>query len=414
METDMLHSLLYYNCFEMYVVKAMEFYPETEFYYLYFHERIIFFVIYLLIYIVAFIGNISVIITTIRRNQRHFQKCCLMSLSFSDLITATSNVVIHLSTFLDKLKVWKLGSNMCSFLPLLPIFGIIVSSGALVGIAFDRYQNVVHALKTRWQPSLRLCLAFFSIFWICSAGVSYPMYNIFKLEPVNVIFFNNVTQKPLYYDKRYLCVSFEKHKMMVYYISLMCIVFLPMLFIYLWLYIKIAQLIWKHRRPIHHNVDRTSYNSSRQEVEKTRVERKIRTFKIIVFLMCIFVVLRLPILVFDTVKLSINLNGHGAWVIKYVCSALTLLSCALNPFMYTFLNNTLRILKKSKNCLYHVCCFCLYTSEFDELQNNNPFIYNVYKSQSSKSSSTTHKTKSKNSVTTRSPNEGSTFDRARF
>ncbi|KAF5306269.1 hypothetical protein FQA39_LY08967 [Lamprigera yunnana] len=377
-----------------------QFYPESYFYYLYSYERIIFFSIYLIIYIVAFLGNICVVIITIKRKQRCIQKSCLISLSVSDFITATGTAVMHLSTFVEKLKIWKLGSFMCSFLPLLPVFGVICSSAALVVIAYDRYQNVVHALKTRWQPSPNQCIIGFAVLWICSAGISYPMYTYFDLIELRIVFYDNITMEN-FYETKHACLSFKKDEMMIYYITVMCILFLPLLFIYLWLYIKIAQLVWHHRKPVKNTDDLTVTSTSephskiKNNKEKIRVEMKLRTFKIIVFLMVIFLLLRLPNLIYDTMKLSIVLDGHEAWVIKYVCAGLTLLSCALNPFLYTFLNNTILTMDRLKELLYDICCFCISTKEFEELQNEHPLKTKYFEKNTNESNT---KSKTRGSV----------------
>ncbi|KAF5286977.1 hypothetical protein FQR65_LT12375 [Abscondita terminalis] len=385
------------------------YYLEKDFFYLYFYERVIFFAIYIIVYVVAFFGNIVVIITTMRRKQRYIQKSCLISLSASDFVTATANAVMHLSTFVENIKIWILGSFLCYILPLLPVLGIICSSAALVGIAYDRYQNVVHALKSRWQPTVRQCVVFFSLLWLCSAGISYPMYTYFDIVGINLIRCNNSEH---FIEKRYLCVSFLKDRMMVYYISLMCGLFIPMLVIYIWLYIKIAQLVWNHRKPINQKYKQTQSETSSAsnskstpsnnvkkspKKESNRVERKLRTFKIIVFLMCIFLILRLPNLIFDTIKLSVVLDSHQAWIIKYICVFLTLLSCALNPFLYTFLNCTINAFKTLEDFAFGVCCFFLSTKEFDELQNGNPFMDKSYEKNTDESD--TSRKKSKTSVT---------------
>ncbi|KAF2886294.1 hypothetical protein ILUMI_19879, partial [Ignelater luminosus] len=142
-----------------------------------------------------------------------------------------------------------LGSFMCSFIPSIPIFGVVCSSTVLVGIALDRYRNVVQALSKRWNPELWTCILSAISIWCFSIGVAYPMTTFFETQPVVIIHYDYEEQKIKYEDAE-LCISFKKTKLKTYYICLMCLVFLPLFCIFLWFYYKIAQLIWRHRKPL--------------------------------------------------------------------------------------------------------------------------------------------------------------------
>lgn len=231
------------------------------------------------------------------------------------------------------------------------------------------------------------------------------MTTFFETQPVIVVHYDQKEQKVIYEDAE-LCLSFKKTKLKTYYICLMCLVFLPLFCIFLWFYYKIAQLIWRHRKPLsqmfqkkfEHSVTvETSTSQIRQSAEyskasshfepnvkhivktkNTQIQRKVRTFKIIIFLMFIFIVLRLPNWIFDTMKLSYKFDSRAMWISKYICIALVLLHCSLNPFLYTFLNQTLDLFQKITNSLKdfvcEVCCCCLSNTEFEEFENENPFV----------------------------------------
>lgn len=226
------------------------------------------------------------------------------------------------------------------------------------------------------------------------------MFIFFKEVPVIIVYYD-----PLHYELKHMCITFKKHELMIYYSSLICIVFIPLLTIFLWLYFKIARLVWKHRKPLSNVFNKdtpqctsleTSTTQMRSEeyskstlnsnsdlkpiikTKNTRVERKIRTFKIIVFLMCAFLMLRLPGWVFDTMKLSVKLDAHFYWVTKYTFLIFTLVGCALNPLLYTFLNNTIYVCTRIGNALkefvIEICCCCFSATEFEQFQNTNPFM----------------------------------------
>lgn len=234
------------------------------------------------------------------------------------------------------------------------------------------------------------------------------MFEFFDSKQVIALYTDN-TGKINDYEKMHLCISDKKETMKIYYISISLIVFLPLITIFFWLYYNVAKLIWTHRKPFtynqHDNDNNTNETSTTQiklseetsKVSKVsssvkpvsqpkkkslNVERKIRTFKIIITLMITFIGCRLPYYIFNIEKL-INLhNEHEYWIMLYIFNALALLNCALNPFLYTFLHPTLNVLKKiSKTVndfMCQVCCCWFSNAEFENFEKENPFIVENY------------------------------------
>lgn len=195
---------------------------------------------------------------------------------------------------------------------------------------------------------------------------------------------------------------------MNYHICVIVIVFVPLITIFFWLYYNIAALVWKHRKPLStlfqkKDAENSSPETSTSQVKSSesmsknshstmeqvqkiairnrniRVERKIRTFKIIVVLMMVFMICRLPYHVFTILKLVNTYNEHEHWIIAYVFNGLVLLNCALNPFLYAFLNATINVCMKIHKILIEdfvckVCCCCCTNAEFEEFEKENPFI----------------------------------------
>lgn len=205
----------------------------------------------------------------------------------------------------------------------------------------------------------------------------------------------------LYREEMFLCVTGKKDALMTYYICIASLIFLPMLFVFLWLYYNIARLIWTHRKPLSARFKKenstvetsTSGTKTSEDVpsnasekilmrKNVHVERKIRTFKIIICLMLTFFMCRLPYWVFNIMRLVGVYNLRKHWIMLYVFNGLALLNCALNPFLYTFLNPTLNILMKiqktMKDFVCNVCCCCFSNTEFEEFERENPFSIEDY------------------------------------
>lgn len=234
-------------------------------------------------------------------------------------------------------------------------------------------------------------------------GLAYPQYVLFSVRKVIVVFQTKSYSK----EVMDVCVTSKKELLKYYYITVAAIIFIPMFLIFLWLYYKVAELVWKHRKPLStkfQNKDNSSAETSTSNIKSTEessktsitqpkpkpllrtksihVERKIRTFKIIITLMLIFIICRLPYYIMNVYKLSITATEHYYWILTFVFNGFALLNCALNPFLYTFLNPTIKVLTKARNAvndfMCKICCCCLSNSEFDEFEKENPFIVEDY------------------------------------
>ena len=98
-------------------------------------------------------------------------------------------------------------------------------------------------------------------------------------------------------------------------------------------------------------------HSSNDNITKTndRKQRQIRMFKVIVVLMAVFFICRLPNWIFVLYKMNNSANQMYHWVFQYAFGVVGLTNCMLNPFMYTFLSETIRVTK----FLRDFCIKCL-------------------------------------------------------
>lgn len=245
----------------------------------------------------------------------------------------------------------------------------------------------------------------------------------YKTSPV--LFMNGST--PLYLETLALCIAVRKDELMIYNVCIAILVFFPLTLTFFWLYYHIAELVWKHRKPLatlFHKKEENSTETSTSQVKTSEtatsssvqahlqritrrnrnvhVERKIRTFKIIVVLMLVFLLCRIPYHTFTIMKLVNTYNEHRHWVTTYVLSGLVLLNCALNPFLYTFINPTLNVLLKMHKILIRdffckVCCCCCTNAEFEEFERENPFVVENFEQRKASSKTDTLKSVNRNS-----------------
>lgn len=161
----------------------------------------------------------------------------------------------------------------------------------------------------------------------------------------------------------HLCVANNKISR-YYFFIIFTIIFLPLLIAFIVLYGSIARMMWLRRRAdksiqgsvsastLDTNIETQVTQDSGQIKAQTTLkstrsqsQKKVRIFSIILIIMATFIILRLPQWIFIVVTMLPHqrFSGNIWWVVKYLLSSLTLANTALNPFIYSFLNETMNL-----------------------------------------------------------------------
>lgn len=91
------------------------------------------------------------------------------------------------------------------------------------------------------------------------------------------------------------------------------------------------------------------------KINSARKKRHIRMFKAVIILMVVFFVCRLPTWIYLLVKLHITANSNIHWLLHYCFGLLSILNCFLNPFLYTFLAETIKFTVLMSNIMAKCC-----------------------------------------------------------
>ncbi|CAO1415848.1 unnamed protein product [Diamesa serratosioi] len=349
-------------------------------------QRITFAVLTVLVSIVAIIGNLLVLYVNFSRKQRLLFRTCLISLAVSDLMFVVITCFIYIPKFATpNSALWLLGPMSCAIIPFTQTLAVLVNSILLVSIAMDRYMAVVRIIKGNWDPGMCFCSTCVILIWGMCAGVSSPMLSIYDHYKIFIVPIPDPMEinPVLTYYEGHLCGS-DKDENTYYFVIIFTFIFLPLLTTFLWLNTILAKEIWNRREPIqvekrpvftvnteestvsidsinketddtiaasivNNKTTNQTPNESSQvnvEVNTKRVERKqrqIRMVKVIALLMVVFFICRLPNWIYVLYKLSNVTQKNIYWVIHYVFGIMVLMNCLLNPFLYTFLSETIRL-----------------------------------------------------------------------
>lgn len=157
------------------------------------------------------------------------------------------------------------------------------------------------------------------------------------------------------------CITSNKLSTSYYFGILLMFIFLPLLSTFLWLYFHIATIIWMKTKSLDRIDAEITGVVYTTESQRNNLAHKLRTFKVILLLMIIFLLCRLPLWVFTVLQMAMVFNEPHHWVIYYVLNFIAYTNCALNPFLYAFLNETLHFGRKLRKC----CCGMFLTNKKD-------------------------------------------------
>ncbi|CAK5031496.1 unnamed protein product [Meloidogyne enterolobii] len=140
---------------------------------------IIFGIIYINIFIFGLLGNLAIVLLTLRCSHlRSVQNIFILNLALSDVIVCLLSLPFTLVT--NIFKEWLFGSAICHLLPMVQAVSVLVSTFSLSAIAIDRYWLVHRPHGHSLSPSQATIVA--CILWAFSLFISLPYAYYMGLE----------------------------------------------------------------------------------------------------------------------------------------------------------------------------------------------------------------------------------------
>ncbi|EYC14667.1 hypothetical protein Y032_0040g336 [Ancylostoma ceylanicum] len=194
--------------------------------------RVIYSLVYALIFIVGVVGNGLLISSVLLRKRSTVANVFLVNLAVSDLLLCITAVPI--TPVLAFMKRWMFGLVLCKIVPSCQAISVLISSWCLCYIAIDRYRSIVTPLKEPWK--LKHAQWILMCTWLVAMFASSPLYFSQSLKTLSMA---NIT----------LCGEFcgefnwdqEDHTKLVYGFSLLVVQFVIPAIIMSFCYWKILQ-----------------------------------------------------------------------------------------------------------------------------------------------------------------------------
>ncbi|XP_002734699.1 prolactin-releasing peptide receptor-like [Saccoglossus kowalevskii] len=226
------------------------------------------------------------------------------------------------------LRKWIFGEAMCPLILFLQQVSVGVSIYTLTAIGINRYQAVTNPIKAKVSTS-RTKFIILGI-WVLSLIIS--------IEPL--INARAVLKESRNGDWYYQCDEHWSHHStsIVYEVCMFLFVFAVPLGVLGWTYTKTAVIIWKRSLP----------GNAHSNRDAAHLTAKKKILKMLIVIVIAFAVCWLPLNIFNIIiTIDQRYLKHSKYYkmvigVYLTCHWLAMANSFLNPFVYTFLNDTFR------------------------------------------------------------------------
>ncbi|KAH9518591.1 hypothetical protein Btru_005717 [Bulinus truncatus] len=294
------------------------------------YNKIIISVSFVLILVLAVVGNTLVIITvTTNKVMWTTMHLFIVSLAVSDTVVSITCIPLNIAQVIE--TDWIFSNLTCQLMTFFAQFGISASSLTLCCMACERYIAIVHPLKFGSLQTISRAIVVLIMVWILALASGAPY-----------LYYSKVRQPPCF-DRRKCKEELIVHKLCAFkedstqasinlhWLNFAIAFLIPMVVLFI-AYGIIVYKLWI-KAPV--GVVMISVAGLRNRYKKKAV--KMLLLVVLLFLLC-----WTPILIFDIVKLQHSFTFDGVVNLKYYLQCLAISSTAFNPFVYAFMNHKFR------------------------------------------------------------------------
>ncbi|XP_076460752.1 RYamide receptor-like [Babylonia areolata] len=316
-------------------------------------------ILYVLVIVVALIGNGSVIYLVLsQRQMRNVTNYFIASLATSDAFMALVCIPI---TFITNVLVdsWPFPAWMCPFGTYVQIVVVFQNAYTLIAISLERYVAIMYPFKRRL--TIRQCCLIIILTWFMSFGTPLPTAVVSKLEefPTKDV---NVSEIRCYE------VWPTEKQLFTYSMTIMVLQYFVPLAVLTYTYLRIVIVVWLKDTPPHGRMGTSSMRPVLQHQDSVPamdastgqcVDPRKRIIKMMMTVVGIYGVCWLPIHLI-TILGDTNPDIWTNPAMRYVWVSahwLAMSSCMYNPIIYWWMSEKFRcgfqfLLDKIK----YMCC----------------------------------------------------------
>ena len=282
----------------------------------------------LVVMLISTCGNVLVVLTFgLNKYMRSVTNVFILSLAVSDLMVTFTSIPIALGQTTS--IYWKYGQFACKLIPCITHFSVACSSFTLCCIAFDRYYAIVHPLKLKFLQTTRRAAISQIVVWLVSAAFCIPYAFFYEVKDIAACRVNDEEEK-------LACVALssaeETKRVFDVWITLMLLLFGPFLYM-TFLYSIICYKLWV-QRPVGTVTQRSNDN-------RFRLKRKV--IKMLITVVCLFLICWSPLLLFNGIAEMKNLSTSRTRItVRAYLQCLSFSSTCWNPIVYAFMNEKFR------------------------------------------------------------------------
>ncbi|XP_064246483.1 galanin receptor type 1-like [Passer domesticus] len=320
-------------------------------------------VMYLLSFVVGFVGNImSIRVLTRKRRSRvsslSATRSLLINLAVCDLMVVCICMPITVGNLIY--KAWVYGDFLCRAVPFIQAVSVSASVLSLTVISVNRYYSVHNPLNARSFFTQRRILSTILVVWVLSSGICMPLIFMNKRDEIGV-----VEGLPLVFS---ICREIwpQERLKQAYNFLLFCALYcLPVLFNMVICFLTVRRL-WSRSSQLKES---SALNRS-LPASRLKIRRKVA--QMVVALVLLFAISWLPVYLMDiwidfNIPKSLQDVTPSPWILQLRPFAqwLGLTNSSLNPICYCFVGNLYRSAKEMKS-KYHQRMVSLFNFSLSE------------------------------------------------
>uniref|UniRef100_A0ACB8FM15 Uncharacterized protein n=1 Tax=Sphaerodactylus townsendi TaxID=933632 RepID=A0ACB8FM15_9SAUR len=302
---------------------------------------------YLVSFVVGFVGNIMSLRMLTRKRHRRMPslsatRSLLINLAVCDLMVVCICMPITVGNLIY--KAWVYGDFLCRAVPFIQAVSVSASVLSITVISLNRYYSVHNPLHARSFFTHRKILSAILVVWVLSSGICLPLVFMNKMDEIGVN-----QGRPLVFP---ICTEVwpQQRTKQAYNLLLFSTLYcLPVLFNMLICCLTVHRL-WSPTR---------SLIALHQTLPASRLKVRKKVAQMVVALVLLFAISWLPIYMMDlwiefNSPKSLQDEAQPHWVLQFRPFAqwLSLTNSSLNPICYCFMGNLYRSAKEMKN-RYH-------------------------------------------------------------